>query len=76
MFAALGLNSVHETRRITAKAALAALEEFAAVSADQAAAWVDATVVDLDSAKGVQKKMARAIVHLRDVVLAELAGDS
>lgn len=45
------------------------LPGWASWTGDEAAAWIEANVTDLASAKYVLVKMARAIVYLRDIVI-------
>lgn len=47
------------------------LPGWAAWTAAEASAWIDANVVDLASAKGALKAMAKAIVYLRNITVEQ-----
>ena len=48
------------------------LPGWATWTGDEAAAWIDANVIDLASAKTALRTMARAIVALRDIVVEDV----
>ena len=53
------------------QAGLRGLLGWATMSADEAEAAIEAQVTDMASAKVILKKMARAIVYLRDIGLED-----
>lgn len=53
----------------SAKADFESLPGWATWTGAEAADWIESNVIDLATAKIAMKRMARAIVHLRDVVI-------